>query len=351
VLNSLYHLETSPGNITWRLYQAVKSERGVKRAYPIVVGDSYRGFHVIGTVPELLTSPPEDGVQPEIALGQPFDPARREAVIGSEVARRTGLALGQTFQPNHGLSEGGHAHDEEYTVVGVLRPTNTPMDRSLWIPLEGVLRMSGHVLRGNGQKYQARPRTRIPEESLEVSAVLLDLDSPQSGLDLSQRINREHKEATLAYPVAREISEVFERLGWAHKLLSLFACAMLAISAGALLASLSVSSELRRRDYALLRALGLSRAKLGLLLLAEGVLTTAWGVLLSVPLALLFSSAAAGWVKAATGLTIKVTLLAPETPWLLLLALLLGGAAGAVPGWRVYSKDLSGQLDPEGAGQ
>lgn len=348
VLNSLFHLETSPGNIPWRLYQAIKAEPGVRRAYPLVVGDSYRGFRVVGTVPELLSDPPEGGVRPTLASGRFFDPGRREAVVGAEVARRANLRVGASFQPTHGLTEGGHAHAETFLIVGMLEPTNSPMDRAIWIPLEGVLRMSGHVLRGSGTEYEAKPGERIPEQSLEVSSVLLDLDSPQKGLDLSNRINRQGREATLAFPVAREVSEIFERLGWAHRLLSLFAVAMLVVSAGAILASLTVASELRRRDYALLRTLGLPRVRLTAMLVCEGGLTTGLGAILSLPLALFFSSLAAGWVRAATGVTLHVTRLSSEAPWLILLALLLGCFAGFVPGWRVYRKELSAQLDPEG---
>ena len=349
VLNSLYHLETSPGNIPWSLYQAIAKEKGVLRAYPLVVGDSYRGFRVVGTVPELLTSPPVESPPISFASGAVFNSDRREAVVGSEVARLTGLDIGKTFQPTHGLNEGGHTHAEEYLIVGVTKPTNSPMDRAIWIPLEGVLRMDGHVLRGGGTEYHPEAGVAIPERYREVSAVLLDLASPARGLNLSQRINRQGKEATLAYPVAQQVGEIFARLGWAHKLLSLFAVAMLVISAGAILASLTVSAELRRRDYALLRTLGLPRRNLALLLMTEGLLTTGLGVILSLPLTVLFSSVASGWVRAATGVSLDVTQLAAETPWLVLLALLLGGLAGAVPGWRVYSKELSQQLDPEGA--
>ena len=349
VLNSLFHLETSPGNIPWRLYQGIKNEHGVARAYPIVVGDSYLGFRVVGAIPELLTSPPEKASNLGLEKGRVFDSKRREAVLGSEVARRTNLSVGRSFQPTHGLDEGGHTHPEEYIVVGVLEPSNSPMDRVIFIPLEGLLRMEGHVLRGQGTEYEAKPGEEIPEKYLEVSAVLLDFDSPQRGLELSQRINRQGRTATLAFPVAQEISEIFERLGWAHKLLSLFAFAMLVISAGAILASLSVASELRRRDYALLRTLGLSRQRLAALLVVEGALTTGMGALLSLPFALLVSIVAAGWVRSATGVALQVTQFSEEAPWLLLVCLVMGGLAGAVPGWRVYRKELSQQLDPEGA--
>jgi putative ABC transport system permease protein len=350
VLNSLYHLQTSPGNISWRLYREIKAERGIRRAYPIVVGDSFRGLRVVGTVPELLTDPPQDSPPLRFAQGRAFDPARREAVLGSEAARRSGLGLGGRFHPSHGLAEGGERHAEEYLVVGILAPSNSPVDQGVYVPLEGVLRMGGHVLRGpDGQEYHAQPGQAIPEEKLQVSAVLLDLDSPQRGMDLSRRYNRQGHEATLAYPVGQQIAEIFDKLGWAHRLLSLVALATLVVSAGAILASLTVAAELRRRDYALLRTLGLPRTRLAALLVAEGMLTTGLGALLAVPVAGLFSLAAASWVRSATGVTLNVLQAPPEAPWLLVLALLLGALAGAVPGWRVYRKELSAQLDPESA--
>jgi putative ABC transport system permease protein len=350
VLNSLFHLETSPGNIPWTLYREIREEPGVRRAYPIVVGDSFRGFRVVGTVPGLLLDPPPKGLKPSLAQGRLFDPKRRESVIGSEVSRKLGLKLGDHFQPTHGLVEGGHDHSEEYVVVSILNPTSTPIDRALWIPLEGVLRMEGHVLRGGHEEYHAEPGEAIPEEHLEVSAVLLEFDSPQRGLALSQKINREEKGATLAYPVAREVSEIFNKLGWAHKLLSLFSLAMIGISGGAILASLTVGSELRRRDYALLRTLGLPRLGLAKLLIAEGVFTTLIGVVLSLPLSVLFSLAASRWVHSATGVSLQVFKLAAETPWLVLFALVVGGLAGAVPGWRLYRNALDHQLNPEADG-
>ena len=348
VLSSVFFLEISPGNLPWSEYEKVAKAPGVKRAYPLAMGDSFSGYRVVGTVPELLTSPPESSSPPELAQGRVFDPVRREAVIGSEVARRSSLALGKTFQPTHGLADDGHSHDEEYVVSGVLFPTNGPLDRVILVPLEGVLRMEGHVLRGHdGHEYHARPGEAIPDRAKEVSAVLLDLDSPQRGLTLSNRINREESLATLAFPVGQQISEIFNKLGWAHQLLTVFAVATIAISSGAILATLWVAAELRRRDYALLRALGLSRSKLWQLMTVEGMVTVGCGAALSLPVAFACSAMAASWVRAATGLSIHVTRLPSEAGMLLLLAFILGGLAGAVPGWRVYRRDLADQLDPE----
>ncbi len=349
VLNSLFHLETSPGNIPWSLYRTIAAERGVKRAYPIAVGDSYRGFRVVGTVPELLSAPPATGPQPRVVEGRLFDPALREAVIGAEVARALpALRPASVFQPTHGLSEGGHSHGTEYLVVGVLAPTNSPIDRVIWIPLEGVWRMDGHLLRGDGQEYTPEAGVPIPDEAKEVSAVLLEFDSPQRGMSLAQRVNRLGRDATLAFPVAREIAQIFDRLGWAHQLLSLFAGVTVLVASGAILASLSVASELRRKDYALLRTLGLPRRSLFLLLAGEGALTTGVGAALAVPLSVALSWGASTWVRSATGLSLDIWSLPSEAPVLLMVAAVIGAMAGAVPGWRVYRQDLSQQLDPEG---
>jgi len=77
--------------------------------------------------------------------GRFFDPTLREAVVGNFVARRLGLKLGDTFHPYHGLIfDEKNQHSETYLVVGLLKPSNTPADRVIWIPLEGVQKMTGH---------------------------------------------------------------------------------------------------------------------------------------------------------------------------------------------------------------
>ena len=110
------------------------------------------------------------------------DEAKREAVVGSYVAQKTGLTLGAHFSPYHGLVyDQNMRHNEDYVVAAVLEPTNSPSDRVIWITIEGIYRMSGHVLRGTGQLYRAKEGEAIPEEHREVSAVMLKLRDPQGG--------------------------------------------------------------------------------------------------------------------------------------------------------------------------
>lgn len=143
VLNTVFHLETSPGNIPWSMYEDIAKDPGVELALPYAVGDNYQGFRIVGTSGDIFDrfEFQEDRKFQFQAGGRAFDSSRREAVLGSTVAGKTGLALGETFQPSHGVTgkSGETVHEEEYVVVGVLEPTQSPSDRVIWIPIEGVL--------------------------------------------------------------------------------------------------------------------------------------------------------------------------------------------------------------------
>lgn len=140
VLNAVFHLEGSTGTVPWTLYEELERDPRVALAVPYATGDSYQGFRVVGTTSTFHEVAYRDGESFEVADGgRFFDPARAEAVLGSSAARKTGLTIGSTFHPSHGLDEhGAGTHEEEYVVTGVLRPTNTPADRVIWIPIEGV---------------------------------------------------------------------------------------------------------------------------------------------------------------------------------------------------------------------
>ena len=102
-------------------------------------------------------------------------------------------------------------HDDDYKVVGVLKNTNSPSDRVIWIPLDGIYRMKGHVLRGSGENYEAKADEEIPDESKEVSAVMLKFNSPQAGMSLEQTVNRQGKVATLAFPIGPDDGRIVQQ--------------------------------------------------------------------------------------------------------------------------------------------
>lgn len=349
VLNTVFHLETSPGNIPWSLYQAIAQDPGVSLAIPYAVGDNYQGYRVVGTTEEIFTRfEYQEGRRFTFeGSGRPFGTEAREAVLGSFVAQQTGLRQGDTFRPYHGLTfDEQQQHDETYTVVGVLAPTNSPSDRVIWIPLEGIYRMSGHVLRGAGRTFRPQEGEAIPEEHREVSAVMLTLADPQAGFFLSQRINGQGRVATLAWPIGRVMAELFERIGWVNRVLALVAYLVLLVAAGSVLASIYNTMNERRREFAILRALGARRTTVFSAILLESTTITVLGTLVGFLVYGAILAVAAAVVRAQTGVVLRVFAW-DSALWLTpLVVVSLGALAGLVPAIKAYRTDVAEHLQP-----
>ncbi len=246
VLNTIFHLEASPGNISAADFEMIRRHPAIKAAIPIAVGDNFYGWRIVGTIEPLFTDI-------EYAPGKHYTPApggrifqlgKDEAVVGAYVAKQLGWKVGTTFKPYHGLAFDPKAqHEELYTVVGILEPTNTPVDRVIWIPLEGVQTMKGHN----------------PLAATELSAVLLQLKSPTAGLMLNNMLNGPNSKLTFAYPIGAIVAELFNKISWLDKVLTLLAWLVAAVASASVLVSIYNSMSARQRDIAILRALGARR--------------------------------------------------------------------------------------------
>jgi putative ABC transport system permease protein len=349
VLNTVYHLETSPGNIPWSLYEEVKGDPRVKLAVPYAVGDAYRGFRVVGTTPELFTDfEYRPGERFEVREpGRIFSPDHREAVVGAAAARELGLAINDEFQPEHGVQSGPHAavHEEEYTVVGVLAPTNSPSDRVIWIPIEGIYHMKGHVGRDeSGHEVHASPEHGVPDEYREVSAVMLELAGGTAGFSLAGEINRRRKDATLAWPIAQTMADLLRKLGWMNRVLELVAYLVVAVAAGSLLASLYNTMNERRREFAVLRALGARRSTVfGAIVLEAGTIA-ALGAAFGYAVYFGILLASARIVQAQTGVTLDLLLVHPALQWTPVAMVAVGALAGLLPALKAYATDVASHL-------
>jgi putative ABC transport system permease protein len=279
--------------------------------------------------------------------GRFFDPSEKEAVLGSYVAEKVGLQTGSKFSPYHGLIyDEEQRHESEYTVVGVLETTNTPSDRVVWIPIEGIFRMPGHVLRGTGQIYRPEDDQTIPDEHKEVSAVMLKFVSPQAGFMLDQSINRQGKVATLAWPIGRVMAELFDKIGWVNRILELVAYLVIAVAAGSILASIYNTINERRREFAILRALGARRLTVFSVILMETATIASLGAIAGYAIYIAILSTALVVVRAQTGVVLD-----PFKPNLVLLLapagmLLVGAIAGILPALKAYSTDVASNLTP-----
>ena len=333
VLNAIFHLEASPGNLPYADYEMIKRHPAVKAAIPIAVGDNLRGYRLVGTVPELFTGV-EYAPGKKFALrsgGKIFSPEAKEAVAGSFAAERLGLKVGDKFRPFHGLAfDPSNEHADDFVITGILEPSNTPVDRVIWIPLRGLQTMSGH---------DAKLAT-------DVSAVLLQLRAPTAGFMLDTMINKQGNKMTFAYPLGAIIAELFGKISWFDQVLTLVAYLVALVAAASVLTSIYNSMSARRRDLAILRALGARRRTIFGAVLAEaaciGVLGAAAGFVVYFGL----FAAVASLVRAQTGVVLNLTAVHPVL-WLCPLAMtLLCALGGIVPALKAYRTPVAETLAP-----
>ncbi len=345
VLNTVFHLETSPGNLPWEKYVAMKEDRRVERAIPYAVGDNLEGFRIVGTTAELFEDAERFRLVGDSRL---FDPERREALLGSTVARELGLRIGSRVHPSHGLEHNEHHdHDEEYVIVGVFEPSNSPNDRVVWIPIEGIFRMGGHVLRGSGEHYEAKPGEEIEDEHKEVSAVLLKFrGGNRTGQTFSNQINLEEKDATLAWPIGKSMAELFNKLGWVNRILEVVAYLVVAVAAGSILASLYNTMNERRREFAILRALGARRRTVFSAIVVEAGTIAALGAALGFAVYYGILLAAAAVVQRQTGVVLEAGAWHPALALTPAGMLAMGVLAGCLPAYKAYATDVAANLVP-----
>lgn len=349
VLNTIFHLETSNGNIPYSMYEEIAKNPQVELAIPYAVGDNYQGFRIVGTTDDIFTKfEYRKGLKFQVAeSGKFFNPKEKEAVIGSFVAQKTGLKVGDNFQPYHGLIfDENNKHDDDYKVVGVLQTTNSPSDRVVWIPIEGIYRMKGHILRGTGENYKAKEGEEIPQEAKEVSAVMLKLKSLQAGMSLEQTINKQGKVATLAFPIGRTMAELFDKMGWINRVLELVAYLVVVVAAFSILASIYNSINERRREFAILRALGAKRITVFSVIILESTVIAFLGTLVGYLVYLVIMQIAASIVQKETGVILDIFKFDSMLILTPLLMISVGAVAGLIPAFKAYQTDVSENLTP-----
>lgn len=283
VLAGVYHVDVPPGNIPLEALEALRADPLIASAIPLALGDSFGGFRIVGTEPALI-----DHYRAHVALGRVWT-GTLEAVVGSEVARATGLDVGAQFEGSHGLAEastGGHA-DAHYRVVGVLAPTGSVVDRLVLTSIESVWDVHAQHRESPAADAsaveEAQTHADAHDAAREVTMVLVRYAGPVAAASLPRRINAETHlvAASPAYETARLLS-VF---GVGVDLMRGFGVLLIAASGLMLFVALSQSLEERRHDLAILRALGAHRGQIAGVLAAESVGLAAIGALLGWALA------------------------------------------------------------------
>jgi len=332
VLNAIFHLEASPGNVAAADYEFIKRHPAVKLAVPIAVGDNLRGFRIVGTAPEFFSEVEyAPGRRFGLAAGKVFDSTTKEAVLGSFAARKLGLNVGDIFHPFHGLVyDEKNQHAETYTVTGILAPSNTPVDKVIWIPIHGLQTMSGHD----------------PRAATDVSAVLIQLKSPTAGFMLDLMYNKQGNRLTFAYPVGAIMAELFNKIGWFDQVLTLIAYLVAFVSTLGVLVAIYNSMAARRRDIAILRALGAHRGTIFSAIVLEAAVIGLLGMLAAFVVYGGIVTGVAVIIRAQTGVLLEAWIFSPVMLWAPAGMIALCALGGLVPAWKAYRTDIADNLVP-----
>jgi putative ABC transport system permease protein len=332
VLNAIFHLDSSERNLSWEQYEAVAAHPKVRTAVPLALGDNYYGYRLVGVTTNLFGVEYRNGEKYDVKDGgYVFRPDKKQAVVGSFVAERLGLKVGDKFHPYHGLTfDESEKHAEIFVVTGIMKPTNTPGDRVIWIPIKGLQNMEGHKA----------------ESSSEISAVLVKLISNTLAPLMDKQINKQGSVMTFAGPIAMIVAQIFNKIAPMEMILRCVAVLVALVAAGSILASIYNSMNERRREIAILRALGARRGTVFGVVILESSCIAALGALAGFVVYFIIIFVTAWYIRTETGIVLDPL----EPQWVMLWAplamLLLGALAGIVPAAKAYSTNVAANLIP-----
>jgi putative ABC transport system permease protein len=334
ILSSIYHLDVPTGNIPFTQAREIQQHRIVKKAIPLALGDSYRGFRIAGAVHDYLA---HYGAQ--AAAGRLWEKPL-EAVLGAEVAATTGLGIGARFSGSHGLGGGGAEHESHpYNVVGILAPSGTVLDRLVLTGVESVWAMHAEH---HDIKDVMDIAVHMKDEEKEYTALLIQYASPLGAAVLPRYVNR-NSEMQAASP-ATELTRLFKIVGVGVDVLRGFALVLMVSAGLSVFIALYNALNERRYDLAVMRTLGASPAKLMALMLFEGLLLAAIGAALGVVLGHVLTEFLGVALKAAQQVTVTGWAWVNAEFWLVGLALAVGILAALAPAWRAYRTDIAATL-------
>jgi len=349
LLYSVFRIGDATNNVSWRSAEAVAAWPDVAWTVPLSLGDSHRGYRVLGTTTAYFDHYQYGQRQPlRLAAGAPFAGVF-DAVLGAEVAAQLGYRVGSEITLAHGagkVSFKQHA-DKPFKVVGILAPTGTPVDRTVHVSLQGIEAvhvdwLGGAPLPGHGKTpEQVQAMTLTPKT---VTAVLVGLKTKLRVFNVQRAINDYRDEPLLAILPALTTQQLWDLLSVGEQ--ALLAISALAVVCGLLvmLTALITGMNERRREMAILRALGARPSQVFLLLVGEALLLTLCGILAGVLLLQLALGVGLPLLGGQLGLTIAAW--PPSARELAMLGgvLLAGVLGGALPALRVYRLSLADGL-------
>lgn len=347
ILANIFHIDFPTGNIALVEAERIARHRLVKRAIPMALGDSHRGFRIVGTTleyPQLYDADIDKGTW----WKQPM-----EVTLGASVAEALELKPGDHFASSHGLTQSGPAHDDQHFVVaGVAERTGTVMDNLILTGVESIWQV--HQSHAESQdtaavalKHEAADSPASPvipslmagDSSKQITSLLIQYRSAMGAIQLPRWVNGQS--SLQAASPAFETARLFSILGVGVNILRAFAYILIFVSALGIFIALYNSLKERRYDLAIMRSMGASRFKIFISVLLEGLALTFSGACLGLLLAHVVLYFAGKFITEAGNIGVSALKFYPEEGIILVVSLLLGMLCALLPAWQAYRTDIS----------
>lgn len=357
ILSSVYHVDAPTGNISYDSAKVWMQHPFVEKAIPLAFGDNYRGFKILGTTADYL-----EKYETNITEGKIFE-KNFEVVIGSEIAQKLNLKIGDEFFGSHGDAAEGHVHEEfAYKVVGIAAPTGKVVDNLILCTIPSVWQMhgdhiheseesenpahgeEGHVhVEGDDHDHDHHHDMTLDEPGMEITAVLLKFRN-KMGIVTWPRIIAQNTKMQVASP-ALEVNRLFSLFGIGIQALQYLAYGIMLISGISIFIALYNTLKERKNEFALLRVNGAKRMQLMQLVLIESLLLCIVGFIFGTVL----GRVSILWISASSEQDFKMSFNPYEFLWnkegvLFLLTIGVGIVAALIPAIKAYKLNISKTL-------
>jgi len=346
LLYSVFRIGNATNNISWDTYQRIANSQAVSWTIPIALGDSHRGYRVMGTHTDYFNHFRYGKKRPlTFTQGKPFDELF-DVVLGAEVARKLGYQLGDQIVLSHGtVSTSFSNHDNNpFTVVGILKPTGTPVDQTLHTSLEAI-----EAIHIDWQDSAPAPSQSVSSNTdfdrqdltpKSITAFMIGLESKMLTFRLQRQINDYPNEALLAILPGVTLAEFWQTLSITENTLRFISLLVLVAALLGLSALLLTSIRERQREIAIIRALGASPWFLFLLIQIEAILITLSAAILACLMLFIALKVSADQITTNFGLYINANFLSKSSLLLLFLVLISSMIVCLIPAISAYRNAL-----------
>jgi putative ABC transport system permease protein len=393
ILSSVYHIDVPTGNIPIKKTKWIKKSKFVSKAIPLALGDSYKGYRIVGTdhqLPEHYKARMDKGKLWEKDM---------QACVGSKVAQKLNLKIGSTFHGAHGLfNDGMHVHEtHSYKVVGIFDKSNTVIDQLILTNVSSVWRVhedhdqedefvetesndssnhAGHNHEGhnheghnheghnhdehnheghNHEGHNHEPEKElapVSEEGKEITAMLITFAKDKQGntstmanVQLPKIIDETEGLEELGYAIpALQLKRLLDNMGLGAGFLYVLALIIIGISAFSMFISLYSSMKERKYEVALMRTMGASRLQLFFMVSLEGILIGLFGYIIGICISHGGMAVLADYLEETYQYSFSASMFLVEEFYLLIGSVTIGFIAALIPALQAYRTNISSTL-------